>query len=75
MAAMRLTKAKGRARIYLMNRKHMLFVTIETDDPMTVASAAAKLRAWLETYGHTAPSFGFEFIDVSGKIKVDHIID
>lgn len=49
-------------------RRHKLVVEIECLDVQGSHAAEDRLLRWLETYGHTAPSHGFEFIDV-GRIS------
>lgn len=47
-----------------VSKRHKLQVEIEFDDSIGSRLAQAKLIHWLETFGHTAPSFGFEFLQV-----------
>lgn len=50
----------------MKRRKHTLVVEIVCDRhiPLGQRQAQDRLHRWLETYGHTAPSFGFEFVSV-----------
>lgn len=41
---------------------HVVRVQIKVDDRQSAAQAAQRVHRWLETFGHTAPSFGFEFL-------------
>lgn len=45
-------------------KRNTLVVDILSDDRLGQRQAQDKLHAWLETYGHTASSFGFQFISV-----------
>lgn len=47
--------------------RHILVVEIECLDRQGSHEAEDRLLRWLETYGHTAPSHGFEFFTV-GRI-------
>jgi len=46
--------------------EHLVCVRISTLDPQSLPKARNRLLRWLETYGHTAPSHGFEFEYVIG---------
>lgn len=50
-------------------RVHYVVVKIECLDPQGSRQAAARVKAWLETFGHTAPSHGFEFVEVSSNLR------
>lgn len=56
-------------------RRNTFFITIEADLPETPQQAVDRVHRWLETYGHTAPSHGFEFksvtISIMGGRKVE----
>lgn len=41
---------------------HIIRVQIKVDDRQSAAQAAQRVHRWLETFGHTAASFGFEFL-------------
>ena len=49
-----------------MTRKlrHLLCVEVLCLDPQGQRQAQDRLHRWLETFGHTAASFGFEFRSV-----------
>lgn len=49
-------------------KTHFLIVEIECLDAQGLKSAEDRLTAWLETFGHTACSHGFEFKSVSRKV-------
>lgn len=41
---------------------HVVRVQIKVDGRQSAAQAAQRVHRWLETFGHTATSFGFEFL-------------
>ncbi len=47
-------------------RQHFLIVEVLTDRNNTQGQRQMqdRLHRWLETYGHTASSFGFQFVSV-----------
>lgn len=53
-------------------RFHDIVIKIECLDPQSEPQARARLERWLSTFGHTACSHGFEFIEVS---KLDTATD
>jgi hypothetical protein len=50
-----------------VSKMHTILVTIETDDAEPIDKATERLHGWLETFGHTAVSHGFEFIETGVK--------
>lgn len=57
-------------------KRHVVAVQIETDDNLSISEANKKVQRWLETFGHTAPSFGFEFtgvVRVSAKMITEEL--
>lgn len=54
-------------------KRHKLIVEIECDDAQGSRQAQDRLIRWIETFGHTAPSFGFDFFNV-GRIAGLHIL-
>lgn len=60
----------------MANKNHVVAVQIETDEGMSMTDANRKVQRWLETFGHTACSHGFEFIGVvriSAKIVTEEL--
>lgn len=45
-------------------RRNHLVIEILSDDPEGQRQAQDRLHRWLETFGHTASSFGFQFVSV-----------
>lgn len=50
-------------------KTHYITVKIECLDPQTNAEARDRLQGWLETFGHTACSHGFEFQEILVKVN------
>lgn len=46
-----------------MKKTHSVLVVIKTDDAESMDKAAERLHGWLETFGHTSTSHGFEFVE------------
>lgn len=52
----------------MSSHRNTVFVTIESDLIESAQDAVDRIHSWLETYGHTAPSHGFEFKSVTSSI-------
>jgi hypothetical protein len=52
-----------------VTKTHSLLVVIKTDDVESMDKAAERLHGWLETFGHTSASHGFEFIETGVLTK------
>jgi len=55
-------------------RRHILVVEIDCLDVQGSHAAEERLLRWVEHFGHTAPSFGFEFFSV-GRIAGEPMKD
>jgi hypothetical protein len=52
----------------MSSNRNTVFLTIESDLIESPQDAVDRIHGWLETYGHTAPSHGFEFKSVTSSI-------
>lgn len=46
-------------------KTHVIAVVIRCNDAQSEASARERLHGWLETFGHSASSHGFEFLETA----------
>lgn len=44
--------------------RHLITIEIETLDRQGTRAAQDRVLRWLETFGHTSPGHGFEFVSV-----------
>lgn len=44
-------------------RRHMVRIVVHLNDSASDASACQRVHNWLETFGHTSVSHGFEFLE------------
>lgn len=44
-------------------RRHAVRIVVNLDDAASEASARKRVHDWLETFGHTSVSHGFEFLE------------
>jgi hypothetical protein len=51
-----------------MRKTFWVTVQIECLDAQTKSDAKKRVLSWLETFGHTASSHGFEFLKVGGLV-------
>lgn len=52
-----------------LTRSHVVLIEIDCADPQGREAAADRVNGWLETFGHTACSHGFEFIAVASYAR------
>lgn len=51
-------------------KKHYFVIEIECYDPQARRAARDRLHRWIEAFGHTSPSYGFEFAAVTVPVVV-----
>jgi hypothetical protein len=56
-----------------MKRKHSVVIEIECLDAQSGKQARERLVRWIEFYGHTTSSHGFDFTSVAGRRYDDEI--
>lgn len=48
----------------MRKRNHLLVIEIQCDDSEGQRQAQDRVHGWLETFGYTASSHGFEFVSI-----------
>lgn len=50
-------------------RDFYLMIRVRTDDRQDKRSARDRVHRWLETYGYTSVSFGFDFLETMNVVE------